>query len=140
MSRETVYAALFAKLSTVPGFVTRSRRLKHWDDVPGAQQPALFMGQKNERVEPRGPGMPRVLGMTALIYVYAKSSDQTTSPSIKLNGLVDAVEAALAPDPSGKQTLGGLVSHCWVSGNILEDEGVLGDQAVAIIPVHILVP
>ena len=57
-----------------------------------------------------------------------------------LNPLLDAVEAALAPDPVGHvQTLGGLVSHCWIAGRIQTDEGVPGGQAVAIVPVEILV-
>ena len=40
MNRETIHAALFARLSAVPGFVTASRRLKHWSDTPGGEQPA----------------------------------------------------------------------------------------------------
>ena len=57
-------------------------------------------------------------------------------PSTILNGLVDAVAAALAPEPaSNKQTLGGLVQHVWIDGAIVTDEGVLADQAVAIIPI-----
>ena len=38
---------------------------------------------------------------------------------------------------NNKQTLGGLVAHAWIDGVIETDEGVLGDQAVAIIPVVI---
>jgi hypothetical protein len=35
--------------------------------------------------------------------------------------------------------LGGLVQHCWIAGRITTDEGVLGGQSVAIVPVEILV-
>jgi hypothetical protein len=31
------------------------------------------------------------------------------------------------------------VKHCWISGAIETDEGVLGGQAVAIVPIEILV-
>jgi hypothetical protein len=56
-------------------------------------------------------------------------------PAIALNQLVDAIELALSPGPAfEEQTLGGLVSHCRIVGEIETDEGVLGDQAVAIIP------
>jgi hypothetical protein len=37
-------------------------------------------------------------------------------------------------------TLGGLVNYCRIEGDIETDEGLLGEQAVAIIPVSILVP
>jgi hypothetical protein len=60
-----------------------------------------------------------------------------------LNPLLDAIAAALAPTGAdlvaGAQTLGGLVKHCWISGAIETDEGALGGQAVAIVPVEILV-
>ena len=38
------------------------------------------------------------------------------------------------------QTLGGLVSDCWISGKIETDEGALGGQAVAIIPIEMIWP
>jgi hypothetical protein len=47
----------------------------------------------------------------------------------------------LAPSPvSGVQTLGGLVSHCWIEGEIEQFPGVLDGIAKAIVPVKILVP
>ena len=59
-----------------------------------------------------------------------------------LNPLLDAVVAALAPGGAdlavNAQTLGGLVSHCWLAGKIETDEGALGGQAVAILPVEIV--
>jgi hypothetical protein len=54
---------------------------------------------------------------------------------------LDALEAALAPSPvTGIQTLGlpGMVRHVTISGKVETDEGVLGDQAVAIVPIEIL--
>ena len=62
------------------------------------------------------------------------------SPSSVMNPLLDAVTAALAPDNpiNTAQTLGGTVAHCWIEGAIETDEGTLGDQAVAIVPVRIL--
>jgi len=62
-------------------------------------------------------------------------------PSVQINQILDELEAALAPPPgpSFKQTLGGLVEHCWINGEIQTDEGTLGNQAVAIIPIRMLV-
>jgi hypothetical protein len=58
-----------------------------------------------------------------------------------LNPLLDALEAALAPSPAtGIQNLGlpAMVQHAYIAGKIETDEGVLGDQAIAIVPVEIL--
>jgi len=137
--REPIYAALFALVQSAAPFVTVSRRLRHWSDVGAAEQPALFMIQKTETAEERRP-LPVKWRASVDLYVYAQAPDETTAPSTVLNPLLDALEAALAPDPvSHVQTLGGLVQHCWIAGRIATDEGVLGGQSVAIVPVEILV-
>ena len=44
--------------------------------------------------------------------------------------------ATLAPDPiTNKCTLDGLVQHAWVEGTIETDEGLLGEQGFAMIPI-----
>ncbi len=140
ISREAIYSALWSQVSGLAGIVTASRRLKHWDDVPPEQQPALFQTQKDQDPEQKY-GLPTKWKLYADLYLYVNSGqDPLAVPAIALNNLVDTIEAALAPSPmSGVQTLGGLVSHCWINGKIETDEGVLGAQAVAIIPVEILV-
>ena len=138
MTREPIYAALFALASSAANFVTASRRLRHWSDVGAAEQPALFMIQKSETAEERRP-LPVKWRASVDLYIYAQAPDELTAPASVLNPLLDALEAALAPDPASHvQTLSGLVSHCWIAGRIQSDEGVLGGQAVAIVPVEIL--
>jgi hypothetical protein len=138
MIREPIYAALFALAAGAANFVTASRRLRHWSDVGAAEQPALFMIQKSENAEERRP-LPVKWRASVDLYLYVHAPDELTSPATVLNPLLDAVEAALAPDPvSHVQSLGGLVSHCWIAGRVQTDEGVLGGQAVAIVPVEIL--
>jgi hypothetical protein len=140
VAREAVYAALFAKLSAVPGIRTASRRLRHWADLPPSQQPALFQVQKAEAIGLED-GLPPRRQLSVELYLYATGSDPGVPPSSILNPLIDAIEATLAPvTPGTTQTLGGLVQHAWIAGRIETDEGVLGDQAVAILPVDILVP
>ena len=136
MIREDIAAALFAKLQTAAGFKTASRRLRHWDDVPPAQQPALFLSLKTEDIA-TVPGLNPVSKITydAVIYAHTAGNEKVT-PSSLLNPLVDAVQATLKPDAAyNKQTLGGLVQHVWIEGRIVTDEGVLGDQGVVIIPI-----
>ncbi len=140
IQREPIYAALFKRMSKIPGIVTASRLLQLWSDVPAAQQPALFMAQPGETPEQKF-GVPTKWTLSASFYLYVNTASNVgTLPATVLNNLLDAIEAALVPDdPDGcRCTLGGLVSHCWISGKIETDEGALGSQAVAIIPVEML--
>jgi hypothetical protein len=141
MNREPIYAALFALLADAAPFRTASRRLRHWGAVEAAEQPALFQVQKRETATP-AEGSPTVWRVALDIYVYCQAPDDTSPPASALNPLIDAIEAALAPTGAdaviGAQTLGGLVTHCRIAGAIETDEGALGGQAVAIVPVEIL--
>lgn len=136
IGREAIAAALFAKLQNAAKFVTVSRRLKHWVDVAAADQPALFVTQRDEDIKTT-PGLNPVSLIMADVYVYANTAgDKLLSPSTILNPLMDAIVTSLAPEVmSNKQTLGGLVQHCWIEGKVQTDEGVLGDQGVLIIPI-----
>ncbi|MBV9553430.1 MAG: hypothetical protein JO032_11620 [Alphaproteobacteria bacterium] len=141
MVREPIYAALFGLVETAADFVAAERRLRHWSDVSPAEQPALFMAQKTETAAVKTLGAPTVWTLSVDLYVYAHSSDPYLAPATVLNPLIDAVEAALAPSAAtGIQDLGlpAMVQHAYISGKIETDEGVLGDQAVAIVPVEIL--
>lgn len=138
MNREAIYAALFAKLQSVPGVVTSSRILKHWADVPRQEQPALFMAQGNQ-ICMRTTGLPSKWLLMADIYVYAsRSTDQV--PGTILNQIIDSVEDSIEPALEGVtvQTLAGVVEYCRIVGSIDTDEGTLGDQSVAIIHVEML--
>lgn len=140
VSREAIHAALFSLVSSVPGVTTASRTLKHWSDVPASQQPALFQAHKGEAVDAPARGAPQRWTMRFDLYLYANTaSDPNAAPSSVLNPLLDKIQAALAPGPSGVQTLGDMVHHCWIAGSIETDEGVLGDQGVVIIPVEVLI-
>jgi hypothetical protein len=144
-SRETIYAALFTLLSSSAEFRTASRKLVHWSDVGPEEHPAIFQRQVSEdRISQRG--VPPKIQLRVEIYVYvhtlAQQLDPAVTPAQLMNPLLDALDAALAVDDMSNNvlTLGGLVSHCWVDGKTENFEGLIGDQAVAIIPISILVP
>jgi len=141
ISREPIYTALFALVSGAAGFATIGRRLRHWSDVTPAEQPALFQCQTRETATIRRLGAPTVWTLGIELYLYAHSSDPYQPPATVLNPLLDAVMSALAADPTtGLQDLGlpAMVQRAFVAGKIDTDEGTLGDQAIAIIPVEIL--
>lgn len=140
ISREPIYSALFVLLQGIAGVNTVSRRLKHWADVGPAEQPAIFQIQKGESpIQKRL--LPTVWKLDVDIYLYVNSGDDPTASATELlNPILDAIEELFPPsDEDGRiQTLGDLVSHCWISGRIETAEGVLGQQEVAIVPLEIL--
>lgn len=137
MNREPIYQALFDLVSAAPGLVTKSRKLLHWNDVPATQRPALFQTQKSEAAI-QTTGVPTKWMLSVEIYIYV-STLGAAHPGAVMNPILDAISAALDYKPVGApQTLGGLVHWARIEGTIATDEGTLGDDAVAIIPVHIL--
>jgi hypothetical protein len=139
--REQIYTALWALGANAARFASANRRLRHWTDVAPAEQPALFMSEKGGQAAIKKLGAPIVWTLYAEFYIYAHTSDPYLAPATILNPLIDAFEAALAPSPtSGIQNLGlpQMVQHAYISGKVQTDEGVLGDQGIAIVPVEIL--
>lgn len=141
MNLEQIYAALFAKVNGLVGsgtFKTVSRRLLHWNDVVSADQPALFQNQRHIDIRTT-TNIPPIYVLHADLYLYANTQDKAVLPASILNPMVDLIIAALSPSNANqKETLGGLVHYCRISGKIETDEGLLGDQAVVIIPIEIL--
>lgn len=144
INREPIYLALYNLLLGLvesESIKTASRRLKHWSDTPPPEQPAIFQIQKGE-----DPGQVRMLPtkwkLDVDLYVYVNSGDDPSAAAAELlNPILDDLESLFpTSDEDGPiQTLGGLVSHCWISGRIETAEGVLGQQEVAIVPIEILV-
>lgn len=141
MNRENIAVAILAKLQGVAGFNTVSRRWRPVKDVAPVDQPAAFLTSAGESVT-CAPGMPATSEIDYDITLYAHvKGDPAIPPSTILNPLTDAIIAAFKPDNPilNKVTLGGLVEHCWVEGNIETDEGLFGDQGVVIIPLRVKV-
>jgi hypothetical protein len=139
--REAIYAALWELGASAARFASANRRLRHWADLAPAEQPALFMSEKGALATVKQLGAPIAWTLYDDFYVYVHSSDPYLAPAAILNPLIDALEAALSPPPTtGIQNLGlpQMVQHAYIAGKIQTDEGVLGDQAIAIVPVEIL--
>ncbi len=137
-SRESIYSALFALVSESAPFVTKSRRFRLVTTMQSSELPALFQTQSGEDTQ-QVRGIPPKYTLKVDITIYAFNPDTNGPATPQLNALVDAVEAALSPSPvTGVQTLGGLVSHCFISGRTDYFDGVLGNQAIAVMPIEIL--
>lgn len=153
-TREQIYSTFWNLVSaitipnTFPGvsstspFVTKSRLLQHWSKVPAEQQPALFMSQVDE-----GPtasnqtlsGMPYKWSLRVKLWLYSqRGADDTAIPAISMNPLMDAVMNAIRnPEIGERQSLNRLVYSVRLFGRIVTDEGMLGSQAVSVVPVEL---
>lgn len=137
MIRENVYNALFTILCGAPGLVTKSRRLLHWTDVPVAQQPALFMVRKSETAQ-RESNKPCIWICEVDVYLYVNQSNAKRSPDEILNPILDYITTVMTAPMGRNNDLGGLAYYARIEGTIETDEGALGNQAAAIIPIRIL--
>jgi hypothetical protein len=140
-SREAIYAALFALVSGAFQFATTTRRIREYADVDQATQPALLQVELGEKWNAR-VGAPPVVTLSARLFLYCETNDPTAPVSTQMNAALDGVTAALAPPlmPHGpfRQTLGGLVQHAGIAGDITIAEGLSG-QSEAVVPIEILV-
>ncbi|ARN83679.1 hypothetical protein B1812_14995 [Methylocystis bryophila] len=120
------------------GFVSVSRRLKLWSDVPKSQRPALFVAEHREQQSYQNEALPAKTTLAVDLFVYIDAGDKNTIPAIALNTILDALEAALRPVNGSRQTLGGLVSHCRIDGAVLKDPGDLDGDGLLWVPLKIL--
>lgn len=147
MNRETIYAAAFAYISALaagnsPLFKSATRKPTTWESVAPEDQPALLFMQRRELAEKRKT-LPTKWTLFADLFLYVHTGAQNDPAIVAaqlMNPLLDAIAAALASDDISNDacTLGGLVSHCAINGEIQIFPGNLGDEAVAIVPIEIL--
>jgi hypothetical protein len=140
MKRETCYQALFKRLQQMPTPVQCERILPHHEDVPANLQPAVFMTVTSQTAE-QVTGLPTKYHLDAKVWIYAHRDTAGVVPSVAVNQILDELDEVLRPPvgPAFKQTLGGLVEHCWIEGEIHTDEGWLGLQSIAVVPLRMLV-
>lgn len=142
MNREEIFGALFAKLEAIRvagAVVTASRRLRHIEDVSPSEMPAVFQVQQDEAWNARNH-LPTVKTFTVDWWMYVHEPDTTLPASIKLNNLMDSLDAALGQEGPGLdlETLGGSVYNAKFHGAVEIYEGILGDRAMAILPIRIV--
>jgi hypothetical protein len=152
VDREAIWAALFAWFQAQLGaqFTTMGRKHVQPPQLTEAEQPAFFqVAGKELHIPDKPPGAPTRLVLRGILILYVfddgpleQAGSERLLAETTLNNLLKAIDAALTPDNlvTGKFTLGGLVTHCWIEGESELDPGIFGPQAAAILPIHILVP
>lgn len=143
--REPAVAALLQRVTSAYAWASPpTRRLKLWSDVPPAMRPAcfLFEGGAETYADTSGPNPKRSLDLRLFIYIDAH--DPGAIGAAKLNGIMDALDAALAPQGadaiSGRLTLGGTAYRCSIEGKPLKDPGDLDGDGLLVVPITIVLP
>ena len=131
------------------GCVSMGRKDTEPPQLTIPDQPALFqVADKEIHVPQKPPGAPSKLALKGFLYIYAYNpsptediGEETVLGETVINRLLFAIDNAFQPDDftSGKFTIGGLVTHCWIEGITEIDPGIFGDQCGARIPLNILV-
>lgn len=143
-NRENIYAALFALISSqqVYAWKQTSRRLKLWTDVPVEYCPALFQYEGEDESYTWSQMPNPVVTLRAKLFVYTKCPEPEIGAT-QLNNIMDALHGVLMPTAgpmlmSGKQTLGGLVQSCRISGNVDRTPGDIDGEGMLMVPIEIL--
>ena len=138
MERERFYGELAARVRNIAGIKTFGRRLLHVGDVPPTKQPALFLAQTGQRPI-YATGRHVMWELSADLYLYVRDP-KGADPGPLMNPIMDALIAVFAPDNlmANACTFGG-ICHKVEIGAIETDEGTLGEQSIAVIPVTMTV-
>lgn len=127
-------------------FITISRRVKLFADVSTDVQPACFQAEW-ATTEEQKTGLPYKTTIEANWIIYqAIGKDKQAIGAIENNLIIGGCRRALAPKPTDpgypykRNTLDGLVHHCFISGRIFKDPGDIDDQGMIVIPIKLLVP
>ncbi len=149
-TREPIYVALLNLIADDPRikgqYVTVSRVWVDIQDVnPATEMPALYLSQTGESWTRPGKGVSPKRTLQCKFYGYTYAQQQDDIPARLLNNTMDVIDATLGwpGNPSNTQTLGDLVEHVYVEGEVITMDGKLttGQNAsMLIVPVTIMIP
>ena len=148
VSRESIAQALLALLQGVNANITLSaakfapgsiaRKGAVWSKTPPANQPAMYLIQVSEQAsQVAAIALTRwTLDFTLEIYATADASSAAV-PDTLINGILDGIDLTLQPKPPyERQTLGGIVTNCWIDGEIIIGTGQIDTQLMMLVPVR----
>lgn len=155
-TREQIFSALFALtqgVTWIPDvlkppmtFVTRTRRIALFSDVPPEERPWIGQAEHGENfVQVTKLPYKRTFQASWIVY-HSAGLVPDSEPTIMNNLILDALQAAMAPKPTDpgflddRNTLSGLVHHCYIEGEVFKDPGDIDNDAMIVVPIRILVP
>ena len=108
-----------------------------------AQKPAMFLVQEGSEYTFQSETTPAKVALHCKVFIYtAAGKDPNSIPATQMNNILDAIDSVLAPSDLvvGRQTLGGLVSHCRIEGMNLEEDGSLDGDGLAVLNIKLFLP
>ncbi len=145
ITRTQIMNALLAQLQSMGAIATFTRRFSEFTGLsPSAQMPYLMLTRPRE-MYPQRPaiGLPakRTFKCMVDIYLAVVGQDPNTIPDDAVCTIMDQLDIALKP-PTGKevQTLGGIVDHCYIVGEVIEVPGDLDGIGMIRVEIEIVVP
>lgn len=143
-SRNDIMQGLVNLLSGIHQFKTVSRKFKLWTEMTSEEKPALFvLDHEEDYARPYKRGIPPTVTIDCVVIVYFDTRDPNKIPAVQLDYFLDAIDSALSMPPGeNAQTLGGLVSHCWIEGRVTKVPGDVDKDGTGLllVPVKILIP
>lgn len=159
-TRASIDSALFAQLqaaswtvgvspATPATWAYTSMHFQDWATFDAGNQPAMFLRRIMEEIsQTKAYGLNKyVFHYECWIYARTNNNDSTDNPytdssgstvTVGLDTLIDAVDAAIAPNPAiSRNNLGGLVDNCRLAGQILLADGTDNGQAVVRLPIQV---
>lgn len=117
-----------------------SRKWSGWAQTNPEKTPTVYLVTENRTYRPE-EGIPTVKVLNPVLIVYAMREGRDDGDQQKpLADAIAAIEQALAPDDPerGTFTLGGLCSHCVISGEVDEVQAGIDAWSVGMLPIEIL--
>lgn len=142
LKRKAVLDKLLSMVARSGKYQTYSRKVRLWTDVSDEEKPAVFITSGRESRVQDAEGTPPRITLYVDLLIYVKSTQQDVPPSSdEIEDRLDDLDNVLRPSAlTGKQTLEGLVSHCWIEGDTIVVPGDLDGDGIAIVPIRIEVP
>ena len=147
VSIESIASAILTLLTPLTtngaGFVNVSRKFRTPDQITMEDTPSLYLLQGPMNFIRQG-GKPPMTSITFWLFIYTRSTTEDVLASTTLNNAISSVLDIMAPPnggfPLAEQNLGGLVSNCWIEGDVIYDSGEIQPPGLCVLPCKVLVP
>jgi hypothetical protein len=144
-TRTAVFQAVYNLLANAYPWSSAQRRLVVPNNIAPGDQPALvvvYIGDAQSQGQ-AFQAIRKEYRLAAGVYIRA-DSEEPPYVSDTICEILDAIDIAFEktnPDGSEKplgqqQTLGGLVTNCWIDGEVFVDNEALQQQCVVGIPIR----
>ena len=144
MSREAAFSALFEVVANAYAWGMASRRFRLWSEAPAAMRPALFQLEAGPETYAWTTLATPKRTLEAKLFLYFDARDPLTPGASAINAALDAIDAALTPQggdlAAGRQTLGGAVYDCKITGVPVRDVGDIDGDGLAVVSVRLVLP